>query len=147
VADLVVVNKADRPGADRAAAELRAMLATAMEPEGSADGRGAPHRRKPKRPEILLASGLTGHGVLELLAALDRRASELTGDAAQAQSVRLARAEAQVTGILLDRTRERLRSTDRRGTTEAMLRAVAAHELDPYSAADALGAGMARDRP
>ena len=48
-------------------------------------------------------------------------------------------------GILLDRTREALRAPERRAATEATLRAVAAHELDPYAAADRLRAtGRAR---
>ena len=52
--------------------------------------------------------------------------------------MRLARAEAQVTGILIDRTRSSIRSPANRAETEALLRAVASHELDPYAAADRL---------
>ena len=135
VADLVVVNKSDRPGADRTAAELRAILGTGAVSDDLAG------RPRPKRPQIALVSGLTGQGVVELLSAIDRRADALAGDPAHAQAVRLARAEAQVEGILMDRTREALRAADRRATTEATLRAVAAHELDPYAAADELLAG------
>jgi LAO/AO transport system kinase len=150
VADVVVVNKADRPGAERAAAALRGVLGITVEADDTADGReasdgrgasdggGAADRPRPKRPEILLCSGLTGQGVPELLAYLDRRAEALAGDEGQAQAVRLARAEAQVTGIMVDRAREALRATDRRAVSEATLRAVAAHELDPYTAADRL---------
>jgi LAO/AO transport system kinase len=134
VADVVVVNKADRPGAARTAAGLRAMIVAGR----SADSDTTGGRARPKRPEILLVSALTGKGVPELLALLDRRAADLAADAAHAQAVRLARAEAQVTGILIDRTREALRAPGHRDSTEATLRAVAAHELDPYAAADAL---------
>ncbi len=138
VADIVVVNKSDRPGADRAAAELRAVLMASAVPDAPEDD-----RPRPKRPEVLLAAGLTGQGVTELLAALDARAAALDADAAGARSARLARAEAQVTGILVDRTRAALHAPERRALTEATLRAVAAHELDPYAAADQLAA---RDR-
>ena len=71
VADIVVVNKSDRPGADRAAAQLRGMLTVgrAARPGGMGD------RPRPKRPEVMLASALTGAGVADLLAALDRRHS------------------------------------------------------------------------
>jgi LAO/AO transport system kinase len=141
VADLVVVNKADRPGAERTAADLRGMLGAGtepVEPVKTADGRDAAGRPRPKRPEVLLASGLTGQGVSELLAVLDARGSRLAGDTDHAQAVRLARAVAQVTGILLDRTRDALVAAERREATEATLRAVAAHELDPYTAADRL---------
>ncbi len=130
VADLVVVNKADRPGADRAAAQLRAMLTLGDGAEGADD------RPRPKRPEVSLASGLTGAGVPELLATLDRAGAARTGDGPQA--ARLARARAQVEGILADRTREALWSSQRRAETDALMGRVAAHELDPYAAAEQL---------
>jgi LAO/AO transport system kinase len=134
VADVVVVNKADRPGAERSAAQLRAMLALGDEPEGAGSG---PSRPRPKRPPVLLASGLTAQGVPELLAELDRmHAARGAHDGPQA--ARLARARAQVEGILADRTREALWSPKRRAETDALVERVAAHELDPYAAADQL---------
>ncbi len=94
-------------------------------------------RPRPKRPSVLLASGLTSAGVPELLAALDdhhaRRASTALPHAA-----RLARARAQVEGILADRVREALWSADSRAATDALVARVAAHEVDPYAAADDL---------
>jgi LAO/AO transport system kinase len=143
VADLVIVNKSDRPGADRAAAQLRAMLSPAAEQEPvGADGSAATmtsdeRRPRPKRPVVLLASGLNGHGVPELLAALDEHhARRVT--TTQPHGARLARARAQVEGILADRMREALWSSSRRASAEAVLEQVAAHELDPYAAADLL---------
>jgi len=130
VADLVVVNKADRPGADRAAVQLRSMLS--LGDEVSDDD-----RPRPKRPQVLLASGLTADGVPELLAALDD-IHATRSDAEGPQAARLARARAQVEGILADRTREALWSSRRRDETDALLQRVAAHELDPYAAADQL---------
>ncbi len=131
VADLVVVNKADRPGADRAAAQLRGMLSLGD------DVAGSPDRPRPKRPQVLLASGLTTAGVPELLAQLDRIHDARAGDAGP-QAARLARARAQVEGILADRTRDALWSAHRRAETDALMERVAAHELDPYAAADRL---------
>ena len=131
VADLVVVNKADRPGADRAANQLRAMLTLGDEHTGSDD------RPRPKRPHVLLASGLTADGVPELLAALDR-IHDARSDDDGPQAARLARARAQVEGILADRTRDALWSPHRRAETDALVGSVAAHELDPYAAADQL---------
>ena len=79
-----------------------------------------------------------------LLAALDdhhaRRAATTLPHAA-----RLARARAQVEGILADRVREALWSVDRRTATDALVARVAAHEVDPYAAADDLLAELARD--
>ena len=67
VADLVVVNKGDKPGALRTAAQLRAMLVPTV-----ARGDMPPDRSAPKRPEVLVTTATTGDGVPELLTALDR---------------------------------------------------------------------------
>jgi LAO/AO transport system kinase len=132
VADIVVVNKADRPGADRAAAQLRSMLTPGDESEPTDR-----ERPRPKRPQILMASGLESTGVPELLAALDDHHQGRT-DGRRPHAARIARARAQVEGILADRTREALWSADRRAATDALLEQVATHELDPYAAADEL---------
>jgi LAO/AO transport system kinase len=138
VADLVVVNKADRPGAERAAMQLRAMLALGDE-LGAPDA--DPTRPRPKHPAVLLASGLDGTGVAELLVALDGH-HEARAEADGPHAARVARARAQVEGILADRTREALWSSRRRGETDALLERVASHELDPYAAADDLAAQL-----
>jgi LAO/AO transport system kinase len=136
VADLVVVNKGDKPGAQRTAAQLRAMLVATA-------GRDSdPARPRPKRPEILITTAATGAGVPELLAALDRHRA--AGREGISSGARLARAEAQVWAIVTDRLRERLHDPAHDARTQATLEAVAAHELDPYAAADALLAGLGR---
>ena len=71
VADLVVVNKGDRPGAQRTASQLRAML-------GGAAARGGRVQRG-RAPDVLITTASTGAGVPELLAALDRRRAEARG--------------------------------------------------------------------
>lgn len=68
LADLVVVAKADLPGADQAAAALRAMLTV-----GAQHDRAMGDRARPKRPEVLQVSSTEGTGIAELLAAIDRR--------------------------------------------------------------------------
>src|SRR4249920_576854 len=56
VADLVVVNKGDKPGAQRTAAQLRAML-VATAPHDTATGDdGRPARARPKRPEVMITT-------------------------------------------------------------------------------------------
>ena len=137
VADLVVVNKGDKPGAQRTAAQLRAML-VASAPRDPADT-----RPRPKRPEVLITTASTGAGVPELLAALDRhRAAGREGLSAAA---RLARAEAQVWAIVADRLRDRLHDPRRAPGTAAILEAVADHRTDPYDAADRLLEGLRTD--
>jgi LAO/AO transport system kinase len=133
VADLVVVNKGDRPGAQRTAAQLRAMLVAAPKVGGGSD------RPRPKSPEVLLTTATTGAGIPELLAALERhRAASSADGGADAEGARLTRARAQVWAIVGERLRERLDAGAAAGETGAVLRAVAAHELDPYAAADRL---------
>jgi len=134
VADLVVVNKGDRPGAQRTAAQLRAMLVAAGGPKVGAGG--GPDRPMPKRPEVLITTASTGIGVPELLAALDRH--RVAGRETVSAGARLARAEAQVWAILADRLRGSLQTEDRRAQTQSVLAEVAEHRLDPYTAADRL---------
>ena len=137
VADIVVVNKGDRPGSHRTAAQLQAMLADAPRERGSG-------RPQPKRPEVLVTTAATGEGVAQLLAAIDRHRS--TARSSVGDGTRLQRAEAQVWAVLSDRLHERIRSMEGSldggsgGPTTAgdLLRRVAIHELDPYHAADYL---------
>jgi LAO/AO transport system kinase len=141
VADLVVVNKGDKPGAQRTAAQLRAMLVAAAPRRDEAPG--APSRPRPKRPEVMITTASTGDGVPELLAALDRhRAVGAKGASAAARRVR---AEAQVWAIVADRLRERLHDHSHAPGTLAVLDEVAEHALDPYTAADRLLAILGLD--
>jgi LAO/AO transport system kinase len=140
VADLVVVNKADRPGAQRTASQLRAML-VAVPKVGSNE---EPARPRPKRPEVLLTTAATGDGVPELLAAIDRhRAAGAAGAAGASVTARRTRAEAQVWAIVSERLRASLAGPDQAADTAAVLDAVADHRLDPYAAADQLIARIA----
>jgi LAO/AO transport system kinase len=134
VADLVVVNKGDKPGAQRTAAQLRAMLVAAAPRQSAASGDG--DRPRPKRPEVLITTAANGAGVPELLAALDRHRA--VGRAGEASGARLARARTQVFAVVAERLEAELRSADRRSATDEVLAEVAEHRLDPYSAADLL---------
>lgn len=137
VADLVVVNKGDRPGAQRTASQLRAMLVPSVGREDR-----DPDRPAPKRPDVLVTTATTGQGILELVAAIDRhRAALVHGDGGRA-AARRTRAEAQVRAILEDRLWDRLRDPGRATATASTIDAVAAHALDPYAAADALLAAL-----
>ncbi len=166
VADIVVVNKGDRPGAQRTASQLRAML-VAVGRAGASGSRGsvrdtgharsehsaaataatkaraeAAARPRPKEPEVLLTTATTGDGVPELLASLDRHRAR--GREASDTPARLARAEAQVWAILTDRLRWDLHAPDHHAATVELMRRVATHELDPFSAADELLASIRR---
>ncbi len=163
VADIVVVNKGDRPGAQRTASQLRAMLVAVarvgaadkthhgeMRPAEAADvpGTTAPaptdttvtRRPRPKEPLVLITTATTGQGIPELLAAIDRERARARGSGAAV--ARMARAEAQVWAVLADRIQAALSEPQRRAATEAVLRAVADHELDPFAAVDRLLASL-----
>ena len=135
VADIVVVNKGDRPGAQRTAAQLRAMLVPTVA-RSDAD----PDKPRPKRPEVLVTTAVSGEGIAELLTALDRL-RPATGGTRPADA-RRARAAAQVRAVLAERLWARLATPAlARGTDEAIA-AVARHDDDPYTAADRLLAAI-----
>jgi LAO/AO transport system kinase len=118
VADLIAVNKGDRPGADRAARQLRAMLSTA----------GGRIERRP--PPVLVTSATTGDGVVALASAIDAHRSS-----AREPLAALERAENQVRRALADLASERAAASPGWGETT---RAVAGRRLDPLTAAERL---------
>jgi LAO/AO transport system kinase len=127
-ADLVVVNKGDKPGAQRTAAQLRAMLAPTV-------GRTATDRPQPKRPEVMVTTASTGDGLPELLAALDRhRASSREGRSTTAR----ARAATQLDAVLGARVGDRLRDPAVQPLHASLVDDIAAHRTDPFAAADRL---------
>ncbi len=118
VADLLVVNKGDRPGADLAARHLRAMLSTA----------GGRVTRKP--PPILLTTATTGDGVAAVADAIDAHRS-----AARSPEQAAVRARNQVRRALGELAVGRASA---RTAWDATLQSVADRELDPITAADQL---------
>jgi LAO/AO transport system kinase len=119
IADVFVVNKADRDGADAAARDLRGMLALA--------------RREPYewRPPVLRLVAAKGEGVDELVEALDKHRAHLAEHGELARR-RRARAAAEVQAIALAALHRRIAPH----ATDALAGRVVAGELDPYAAAD-----------
>jgi len=118
VADLLVVNKGDRPGADRAARHLRAMLSTA----------GGRVTRKP--PPIMLTTATSGEGVAALADAIDAHRSTATSP-----EQATARARNQVRRALADLAMGR---GSHHADWEATVQSVASRKLDPITAAERL---------
>jgi LAO/AO transport system kinase len=121
VADVLVVNKADRPGAQRVRADIRRMLK--MEVSAAADGW--------KRP-VVTVSGLEHTGISDLVDAFDAHAAWLRDTAAGAARER-ERAAARIRTIAADLLVERLNST-----STDLVDEVAERRLDPHVAAQAL---------
>jgi LAO/AO transport system kinase len=118
VADVIAVNKGDRPGADRAARQLRAMLSTA----------GGRIERQP--PPVLVTTATSGDGVAALADAIEKHRS-----VAHQPAHALARAQNQVRRALSDRALALARAHT---GWDATLQQVADRELDPITAAEQL---------
>jgi LAO/AO transport system kinase len=138
IADLFVVNKSDREGADRVVADLLATFSLA-----APRGRGPQASGEPQHPEIIKTVATSASGVAELAAALARHRERLAGGAGAARRQRQAATRLEV--LLLDRLRRQVqaRMTGMGGLPglQALAAAVAARTLDPYTAVDQLLAG------
>ncbi|HEY4137755.1 MAG TPA: methylmalonyl Co-A mutase-associated GTPase MeaB [Casimicrobiaceae bacterium] len=71
IADVHVVSKCDRPDANKTIADLKAMLALGLAVGATSHG---------WRPPVVATSGLSGDGVAEVLAQIDRHRSALCGN-------------------------------------------------------------------
>lgn len=121
IADIFVVNKADREGADRLAAAIESTLTLQPAVAGG------------WRPPVVKTVATTGHGVAELWAAIG-------AFRAQAASQRAARARARSAFRVRELLAQRfLAHIERRvmgpAELDRLIDRVAARELDPYSAA------------
>lgn len=122
IADLFVINKADRPGADRVQADLESMLSLA------ADGAAS-------RPEIVRTIAVRNEGIEETKAGV-RRFLERAGQERRALR-RRERAESRFLAILSERLLDRARRAALPGGAfDEAVRAIADRELDPYTAAE-----------
>jgi LAO/AO transport system kinase len=121
IADIFVVNKADREGADRTAASIEAMLTLEQRPAGE------------WRPPVMRTVATTGAGIADLAAMIDRF-REATQDALAAR--RRTRAEWRLREVLGRAFMQHVeREVLRAGEFEALLTQIAARAVDPYSAA------------
>ena len=123
IADIHVVNKADRDGAQRTLRDIRGMLDMAPPGEWT--------------PMVLATTAATGEGVEQLVEGLlaHRRWSQESG---RHLRHRRAAARVQVREILLAQVRRRMAGLNEGEALEAVVAAVATRELDPYTAADRL---------
>jgi LAO/AO transport system kinase len=123
VADLFVVNKADRPGVREARRDLQQMLDLSASEDW--------------RPPVLTAVATTGEGVDELWAAVARHRSHLeeTGGLDRRRQARLAQ---ELRRVLSARVLEEVRLLGAGRRFDEAVRAVAEGKLDPYRAAEEL---------
>ncbi len=122
IADIFVINKADRPGAAEAKRDLDRMLDLTTASDW--------------RPPILLTTASTGEGVDEVWAAIRSHRDHITasGDLDRRRRARISTEISEIVAALL---RERAAATtgDR---LDALAEDVARRDLDPWAAAEAL---------
>jgi LAO/AO transport system kinase len=123
IADILVVNKADRPEARRTAK----MLEMAMH-LNSPNGWAVP---------VLQTSAVSGQGVEELAGALESHKNFLQNTGEWLQRER-ARSRREVEQLLTRRFLERLEMAIPASERERVLTAVAERDLDPYTAVETL---------
>ena len=124
IADIFVVNKSDREGADRTATAIESNLA--LQSYGAGEW----------RPPIIKTEATTGRGVAELWAAIQAfRAHSETGR----QKRRRMRAEYRLRELLTHQLLDHIeRDVLAPGEMQAVLDRIAARDIDPYSAAAAI---------
>jgi LAO/AO transport system kinase len=123
VADVFVVNKADREGADRTTRELRSMLTMAPASDW--------------RPPVVRTVASEGRGVDDVLTRVEEHRAWLasSGEGDRRRRVRAAR---EIEAIAVGELRRRMGDVGGAGAVDALADRVVAGECDPYAAADEL---------
>ncbi len=135
IADLFVVNKADRDGADETVRDLEFMLELSLQP----GARGVPEAAGWK-PSIVKTVGSKGEGIEELWEAIGHHRSFLEADGRLAKR-REQRVREELHSIVVGRLYERAGEVCSGPRFEEAAAAVLSRELDPYAAAEALLSG------
>jgi LAO/AO transport system kinase len=131
IADVFVVNKADRPGAGDARRDLEHMLDLASLP-GEA-----------WRPPTVLTVASTDEGTDDVVAAIDAHRSWLCTDG-RLEKKRSSRVRDELLAIVGERVVEEVRALRDGADFTRMCAAVEAREIDPWTAADELLARVPR---
>jgi LAO/AO transport system kinase len=128
IADVFVVNKSDRDGADRAVAEIESLLGLHTYREGE------------WRPTIVRTQATTGQGLDKLMDQI----SIFRTNSAKVESRRRDRAGAQLRAVLAARLMQQVESRVSVMEMEKLTDRIAARTVDPYTAADEVlrGAGQ-----
>lgn len=131
IADVFVVNKADRDGADNVVRDLRNML-----------GLGGRHSAAGAwRPAIVKTVAEKEQGVEDVVEAIAQHRAWMA-DKGVLHERRLARAAAEIAALSLTQLRERMGDIEGRASLRALSEKVVAGETDPYVASDAIVAEL-----
>ncbi len=127
IADILVVNKGDLPGAESAANALRSALELGAEVGGPSDW----------EVPLLTVSALNGEGIQQLAAAIDQHRAYLR-DSGEWASRERQRIERQLNEMLRQRLVDRFLQTRPDGTYAELIGKVLARELSPQAAIEDL---------
>jgi LAO/AO transport system kinase len=131
IADILVVNKADRPGADQTAKDLTQMLNLGTQ-------------RTSWRPPVIRTSAKDGSGIQDLIAGVQQhRAWAAESGEARRRSVEAMRNEIQM--LMQERVLRELRERLDKDGLEEIVSRVVDKDLDPYGAVDVLLKNRRRD--
>ncbi|HEV7450011.1 MAG TPA: methylmalonyl Co-A mutase-associated GTPase MeaB [Pseudonocardiaceae bacterium] len=140
VADVFVVNKADRDGADQTVRDLKYMISL-----GRRDKAGPSWR-----PPIVRTVATRSEGIDELVGAIEQHRDWMIGHG-ELDARRQRRAEAEIEAIALAQLRAKLgdlgRGSDLSGALPGLAKRIIVGELDPYRAADELLAAFGAAAP
>jgi len=125
IADIFVVNKADRDGADATYHDIQGMISLVERAPGQ------------WRPAVLRTVAARAEGIEELVAALAKHRACLA-EHGELTRRRQARAVAEIEAIALGRLRHRFADVHNGAMLPGLGERVAAGHLDPYAAADEL---------
>jgi LAO/AO transport system kinase len=128
IADLFVVNKSDRPGAQEVVRDLRTMLAMAS------------YGNDRWKPRIISTTAATGEGITELIEAIDAHGAWLS-ESGQLAERRRSRARAEISAIAMAELQQRSGGMPGESRLDELAGRVADGDLDPFAAADELISG------
>jgi LAO/AO transport system kinase len=128
IADIFVVNKSDRPGAQEAVRDLRTMIAMADYGPGG------------WKPPIVSTTAARGEGIDDLVSRLEEHSAWLA-ESGERERRRLARASEEISAIAVATLRERIGALPGESQLDDLAGQVAVGKLDPYTAADELISG------
>jgi LAO/AO transport system kinase len=135
IADVIVVNKADRDGAAQTVRDLRQVLSFGE------------HRAQDEwRPPVVRTVAARGEGMDDVVAALDAHREWLDRSGERGRR-RRARAEAEIEAIALEQHRSRIGDLHGAAGLPQLAERVLMGELDPYAAADELTARLGGRTP
>jgi len=132
IADIFVINKADRPGAAATEADLESMLGLRGEREWT--------------PPIVLTTATTGDGVAELWTAIERHRA-WNGSSGRLADRRDRRIRDEVRSLVAAELARRAESATEGYRFDALVADVAARLTDPTAAANELAGGSADHQP